>query len=481
MNIHHPLLSVLGRPGSLSPQEPRVPCVMSVRVKVKSRSVRTPSDDEVSDKFFDGWSVARTPAARSLIEAVQALLRELDRVGSPDGRFEPRKRSRRPADRLIHEQQVEALVCQLVITHLTHPDRGLCVSRSKAKRLERNRYSAPWITEKLTSVMDALEVVGVVWVNRGVQRWKFDAPKGRMTTLGAGPVLVKMIKQSGVSVSDFGRHPEEEVIVLKGPKPYANGAAERSDYEDTAETVRMRSEMRQINAWLEAADIEYHPVDDAPRHARVNDHQRRLQRIFTNGRFDHHGRLYGGFWQTLSKDDRLSNIVIDGDPVVGLDYGQMGVRLMYAEAGVVPPQGDVYRIPGLEVHREGVKRFMAAMLNTSKPLKRFPGGLRDLFPPLIEVGGVKKVRSSELITGLILNAHAPIAHLFHQGQGLQGMAMESDIMVKVLLELIDRGITALPIHDGLLVGEGHAGVAREVMLWAFREVTGQDGVVDLDE
>lgn len=447
---------------------------------MKSRSVRTPSDDEVSDKFFDGWSVARTPAARSLIEAIQALLRELDRVGSPDGRFEPRRRSRRPADRLIHERQVEALVSQLVITHLTYADRGLCVSRSKAKRLERNRYTAPWITENLSTVMDALEAIGAARVTLGVHRWKFDALKGRMTTLKAGPVLVKMIRQSGVGVGDFGRHPDEEVIVLKGTKLHPNDEAELIDYEDNAETVQMRSEMRKLNAWLEAADVEYHPTEDASRHARVNDQERRLQRIFTNGRFDHHGRLYGGFWQSLSKADRLDNIFIDGDAVAGLDYGQMGVRLMYAEAGVAPTFTDAYAIPGLENHREGVKRFMAAMLNVTKPLPRFPRGLRDLFPPLIEVGGVRKVRSSQLITQLILEAHAPIAHIFHQGQGLRGMAMESDIMVKVLLELIDRGITALPIHDGLLVGEGHVQTAQEVMLWAFREVTGQEGVVNLD-
>lgn len=447
---------------------------------MKSRSVHKPSDNEVSDKFFDGWSVARTPAARSLLEAVHALLRELDRAGSPDGRVKPRKRSRRPADRLIHERQVEALVCQLVITHLTHPDRGLCASRSKAKSLERNRYSAPWITENLPIVMDALEVVGVVRMTLGVQRWKFDASKGRMTTLRAGPVLVKMIKQSGVSVSDFGRHPEEEVIVLKGPKLRRNDEAPWIDYEDTADTIHMRSEMRKINAWLESADIEYHPVDDAPRHARVNDHQRRLRRVFVNGRFDNHGRLVNGFWQSLSKADRLSNIVIDGDSVVGLDYGQMGVRLMYAEAGVAPPAGDVYRVPGLEMHREAVKRFMAAMVNAKRRLGKIPDDIEPLFPLWIEVNGAREVRSARLITDLVLKAHAPIAHLFHQGQGLQGMAMESDIMVKVLLELIDRGITALPIHDGLLVGEGNAEAARGVMLWAFREVTGQDGVVALD-
>ncbi|TXG96383.1 MAG: hypothetical protein E6R08_09610 [Nevskiaceae bacterium] len=376
---------------------------------------------------------------------------------------------------------MEALVCQLVITHLTHPDRGLCASRSKAKRLERNRYSAPWITENLSTVMDALEVVGIARMTLGVQRWKFDAPKGLMTTLRAGPVLVKMIRQSGVSVSDFGRHPEEEVIVLKGPKLRRNDAAPWIDYEDTADTIHMRSEMRKINAWLESADIEYHPVDDAPRHARVNDHQRRLRRVFVNGRFDHHGRLVNGFWQSLSKADRLSNIVIDGDSVVGLDYGQMGVRLMYAEAGVAPPAGDVYRVPGLEMHREAVKRFMAAMVNAKRRLGKIPDDIEPLFPLWIEVNSAREVRSARLITDLVLKAHAPIAHLFHQGQGLQGMAMESDIMVKVLLELIDRGITALPIHDGLLVGEGHAEVARTVMLWAFKEVTGQDGVVDLDD
>ena len=62
-------------------------------------------------------------------------------------------------------------------------------------------------------------------------------------------------------------------------------------------------------------------------------------------RFDQGGRLYGGFWQNL-KSCRREHIRIEGEPITVLDYGSMFTRLAYYEVGTVPPEGDLYAIPG---------------------------------------------------------------------------------------------------------------------------------------
>ncbi|GLR93605.1 hypothetical protein GCM10007858_12320 [Bradyrhizobium liaoningense] len=64
--------------------------------------------------------------------------------------------------------------------------------------------------------------------------------------------------------------------------------------------------------------------------------------------------------------------------------------------------------------------------------------------------------------------HAPIAHLFGKGLGFQLMRIESDMLIEVLTELSAARVTALPLHDAVLVAEAHAGVAQETMGAVFQ-------------
>ena len=54
-----------------------------------------------------------------------------------------------------------------------------------------------------------------------------------------------------------------------------------------------------------------------------------MRRIFNNERWDHGGRLYGGFWQGLQRELR-PGIRIEGQPVALLDYSSMYLQLLYA-------------------------------------------------------------------------------------------------------------------------------------------------------
>lgn len=65
-----------------------------------------------------------------------------------------------------------------------------------------------------------------------------------------------------------------------------------------------------------------------------------------------------------------------------------------------------------------------------------------------------------------------IAAWFECGRGLSLQRTESDILVAVLLKLIARGITALPVHDAVLVARSHGETARRVMEAEARRVTG---------
>jgi hypothetical protein len=164
-------------------------------------------------------------------------------------------------------------------------------------------------------------------------------------------------------------------------------------------------------------------------------------------------------------------IVIDGMKTVTLDYGQMIARVLYGQAGTPFDLDDAYRVPGLEGFRPGVKKVFSAMLYADHPLTRMPQGCRDLFPPKLSYADVAdKIRQF----------HHPVSEFLYAGVGPRLTYQESKVLIVVLTKLIEQGITALPIHDAVIVAEEHQDLTIQVMLEVFREVTGIDGLVSPD-
>lgn len=433
-----------------------------------------------SDIPFNGFTVARSPGAKDLVQEVLERIVALESTEGSQGSANGRKRARKPADQERFVAQVEALTCDLAYRHLTSPGRRISITRSKAVLSKRTRYSPQFVSEKLVDVMDALagpELL-ICDIVLGTHDRRFDGSstgRGKQTTLIAGPVLQSLIKVRSLAASDFGMHEDEEVIVLKRTKVDHWDDGGKIDYRDDARTQLMRSQVRQINRWLEAAHIDYE--GSLPN---VDINQRRLKRIFSNNSFEQHGRLHGAFWINLSSEDRRLDLTIDGSPVAALDYGQMAIRLLYAEAGVKPSFDDAYAVPGLERHREGVKRLLNAMLNTSGQPKRLPKGTSKLLPPVVRIGDDFVKADVDRLCSMLTEFHQPVAHLLHASPGLRLMFRESEIMIAVLLRLIDQGIVALPVHDGLLVPEENQEVAKKAMVECFAQQTGFPGVVSIE-
>jgi hypothetical protein len=56
--------------------------------------------------------------------------------------------------------------------------------------------------------------------------------------------------------------------------------------------------------------------------------------------------------------------------------------------------------------------------------------------------------------------------------GFQLQRVESDILVAVLLTCLERGVVVLPIYDAVLCRASCADEVEQVMLEAFRAITG---------
>jgi hypothetical protein len=417
--------------------------------------------DEEKDRWFNPYRVPRTERAVAVVEHV---IDQLVRFESLKGW---RARARRPADDASFRQIVTAVICDLMYHELIAAQgQGLVITRSKSILCRRSRYKPPVSTAMFPTIVDRLATPGLWFVcSKPGDRGYFT--KARRGCIWPGSRLIVRMEEHGIELEDLGLGGMQETIILKQAKGGHWDVSAYMEYEDTEETRRYRWEMARINDWLQGAELDF---DDSvlgePRIIDTGD--RRLRRCFTRGSFTSGGRLFGGFWQTLRKRERFEGLRIEDEAVVSLDYSQMAARLLYGRARRQPPGEDAYILPGMADHREGVKKVFNALLFAEKDLQRLPQGTKALLP--------KGARVGHLVDRL-KQVHAPIADYFGKGIGHELQFTESQILVAVLLQLQDRGIVGLPVHDAVVVKASAAGIAKRIMEETFEAHSGLPGVV----
>jgi hypothetical protein len=408
--------------------------------------------------WFDPWLGAGSPRLRQLVAHVRQALADQE-----EARGE-RQRARKAADAANHELAIEVVVSNLARASLEPADRRRLNVLTGHKTQGATRYDNRALGKPFMPLLDALGRLGLL-------SRRPSATRGIASLLAPEEGFQARMHESGVTLADFRKLPGQEVIELRRKSKVRQYGQEFErmdlvDYEDTADTNRMRDEMRRINSMLGAADITF--IDDG--RGLVETHQRTLKRIFTMRhedplpqRFDQSGRMFGGFWIGLERE-RRAQIRIEGETLADLDFSSMFLRLAYAQAGVTPPRGDLYAVPGLEGHRAAVKVAVNALL--------FDKGKRHKWPDL-EDRQRPGIGWSEFMAGFTAMHSAIVPHT-GEALGMGFMHLESEIMVEVLTRLADQGVVALPIHDGLMVKASAASMARTAMEVVAREMTTAD-------
>lgn len=436
-------------------------------VEVCERTIDESEDDNDVDSEYvspfegqrDGWlDVQRCPASDNARALCQYVLESSERRHG-------RQRARKAVHRQTYTETLSCAVCGLARAVLKAKGgevKPLVVPRSNKVLGKASRYRPQAHNQQLPKVLDALEKDG--WITQCLgERNPFIDDTGRKTMKGASTTIApteklrRAIAESGVSLLDIRRLAGAESIVLKAVKQ--GKKAKLAEYVDTDETIRMRRDMAAVNALIEEVhlDLEWQTVGTV-----IDLDQRALHRTFSNGDFSQGGRMYGGFWINMKKEDREA-ILIDGEDTVEVDYGQMALHLAYGMAGHVPPGGDLYDIPGLtyrhgQNYREGVKRYTNALMFKER-LSRKPKGTGKILPFDL---------SSNAINDMILERHKPIAHLLDGKHGFAFQRAESDLMIDVILRLGSEGIITLPIHDCLICRTDERARVKRGMEGAFK-------------
>ncbi len=414
-------------------------------------------DPEDRDHWFTGWYRPASPAGASLVAFI------VSRALGAEPSVKPRQRARKAADEATFRATVEAIVSELARVYLTEPDLAVTYPRALGFLGSRDRYKAPALNTQLPGIVDLLSDPACGFLVSTVAPQGIHRPRKerRQSVMSAGPAMAGLLASEGLTADDFADSQKGETIILRAEKVNGETGAE-VDYEETADTTRWREEMQTINRRLAVADLR----DITRPHVGT----RSMRRVF-NVDFDHGGRLYGAFWQNMSGDDRLSKLRIGGEEVGEVDMRSAAVRFVYAGAGLeFPADEDAYAVddPSFQGRREGLKKVLNAMLSTTKPLWRLPGGTKALLP---------RHATIDLVTKLLTERHKPIASLFGTGAGLKAMKTEATVMVATLLALGDESVVALPVHDALVVPRSNLERAVAVLSDKYRAITGTNAVL----
>lgn len=392
-----------------------------------------------SDHWFDPWATCEGPHLKALSESIA---RQVHQAPTKGHQARIRQPKREQVERVTNI--VSSLVANLVVMHHDgdpeHKRLAIPLRHISLSRYDRKGFG------HLPHVIDAMAIMGLVVKHAA------HIKKRRTGIEATGSLLDALL--SG-TVAEVGRAEGEETIWLTarmGRDAFGHKLPYRQvDYVDTPETCSLRTEMEEINAFLATQRIELRGQTQAGFKL-----TRRflLRDIGDPHTFHLHGRLYGGFWESMPKALR-ADLRINGEPIADLDYASMFPRLAYARVGAEPPEGDLYAIPGLEEHRVGVKAGFAAMLSSSNEMTRLPSEVKESLPM-----GWTGRRLAKAIGA----KHPALAPLYGRDIALDLMFTESCILVAVLLRLARTGIGALPMHDGIMVAARHCEMAKVVMM-----------------
>lgn len=354
-----------------------------------------------------------------------------------------------------------------------NPYRG--VSKNKSDYQKADRYRKIFLTyDYLIHIIDDLTELGYLEQVLGSQKERLR------TRIKATQKLIDKILNPEYKVNELVSAQGHLAIVQVNPDSdreliWLSQDDDDDDdrfipYEDNDLTNLMRDNLKVINEkiakskvslWL--SDEQFEELSEKLKRKKdikksnVDFTRDQLYRIFNNRSFELGGRFYGGWWQNIPKDFR-KYIKINHKPTVELDYSGHHIRMLYALEGLQPPD-DPYDIHGYD--RDTLKEAMMIMINS--PTRR---------KATKKIGHMVADNSTQLISAMT-ERHSQIRHHFFTGAGLSMMYRDSQLAEKVMLEMMKRNATVLPVHDSFIVRNSYADELEQVMTTEFERMFGQ--------
>ena len=312
------------------------------------------------------------------------------------------------------KHHIEFFVLNLYKAYCNDPTRVIAYSRRKndysgKKSRYKNKFGLSYrysVEEGKDGkpVISFLEKQGYI-ETFGFQRDRKNPNNSYRSRMRATPKLIDLIVNQHKVTEDMVETDvdNEETIIFKGLKPkpkhidvIENGKRKRKKIQgrrkicktpDTPIVREMRKNLEIINEVMEKAEITLEISEeelrelnarmlDDPNKQAIDFSRKKLRRVFLDRRPDLGGRFYGPWYQNIPKEYR-QYIMINDAPTMELDYSALHPHLLYFEAGVDRPEGDLYELEGYSKETRNFMKGMFLRMINSATRENAKGSIRE--------------------------------------------------------------------------------------------------------
>lgn len=348
---------------------------------------------------------------------------------------------------------LDALILDLWVASIYEENPWRSVSRDKGAYQKETRYRKIFFKYDLfIPLLDDLIELG--YVEQKIGFYNAARGEGFRTRIKATDKLVDLCTEWDIiHVHRADDVPEDELLVLRD----SNGNL--VDYADTPLTIQMRSTLQRFNRKLDETVFAVPGVS-------ADTSAKRLHRVFNDGEWEFGGRFYGGFWQQLSqRQHQREKILIDGEPCCELDFKATHASMIYNIAALPAPE-DSYTISGFD--RADVKKAFLVLFNCESRQQT-----------LNTMRSKMHIQNSEALLDAIEAAHPAIKDAFYRREsGLLLQNFDAKIASGVLVDMFNRGIVCLPVHDSFIVQRQYEEALKDSMVKCWKEVLLYEPTID---
>ncbi len=381
---------------------------------------------------------------------------------------------------------LKVLLLNLYAAYKADPARHVAYSRHQNDYTSGSRYNRLQIERNsLAHYIDRLKEKQLVEDHLGCFYSKGDK-RNRQSRMRATPALTtRFDKLVDIKVE---KHPYFDTIILKdtNKKLMEYGTKVKTTtgtvFRDPPIIACFKNRLDPVNALYQETDlsIDVSPEALAASHAQfaaedrtITDmSQKRLYRVFNDGKFNLGGRFYGGWWQSTTEELRKL-ILINGKKTVERDYKAIHPSIIYIKETGRLPDGDPYEVSGYvgdKLVRKFLKKATLSMMNAQTYKSGLKAANNDLTKSKKFTTNEKSLIRSIGIKKLLLlhkKAHPVFWKYMGRDMGKKLQYWDSQIAESVLVELTNKGICCLPVHDSFIVVKDHEAVLVETMERAF--------------
>jgi hypothetical protein len=351
----------------------------------------------------------------------------------------------------------------------------------------------------LKQVIDGLVKHDYLEIQKGYFNRNNDYNDGFRTRIRATQKLHDVFKRFAITCEMIAQHPNTEVLILKGEtkkkivcRKDMNGVM-RERKVNIAPLVEYNSDHKVRNAERNKI-IRYNNllaktyIDINVRGFRLSKERKEdiyidlgeklVRRIFNSKKWTQGGRFYGGWWQRIPGELR-GRIVINGHPVVEIDYSGMHVHIMYAMVG--KKMRDLGKLPYIVKKGEdpeNIRPFLKKLLLTSVNCQSDRTCIREVMKdwksnpedyPNVNIRGSKYKHLKKLLER-IKAYHPDIEKFINKKIGLKAQYIDSEIACTAITELTKKEIPVLCVHDSFVCMENHEQEVLQAMKDAYINV-----------